>query len=234
VKRVFIALALVLGCGREAPTTTPEPAPPTETDGEPDVGGFAFESTHRNDEPSADGSRDPASPAAESDNPAFAITTVEAARELAESAAEEHLDPKKQWKTSPVLPAAWPSKGAEAMFLMYPMAIHPQSMDRYELYSAQWVVVVGLEHGTTEVTKIGRTRRLGTVQDGRPTSLERRELDMAEKALMVHLIGGASQSGENRFWGYLKYFHEHPKIGADIKKRRPRFVKWLKSRPHHS
>ena len=233
MKRLFFALALVLACEREAPTTAPEPTPTTESDEGPDVGSFAFESTHRNDE-TADSAHDDDPQAAQDGNPAFAITTVEAARELAETAAEEHLDPKKQWKTSPVLPAAWPSKGPQAMFLMYPMAIHPQSMDRYELYSAQWVVVVGLEHGTTEVTKIGRTRRLGTVQDGRPTSLERRELDMAEKALMVHLIGGASQSGENRFWGYLKYFHEHPKIGADIKKRRPRFVKWLKSRPHHS
>ena len=159
------------------------------------------------------------------DDSKFSVTTVEQARAAAESAVADQLNPKKEWKTSPVLPAEWPSKGARAMFLFCPMALHPGSMERYELFSAE---------GATEVKSLEGSRRLGTIEDTRASGLEKRELAMAEEALLVHLAGGESTSGENRCWGYLKYSHEHPKIGNDIKKRRPRFVKWLKSRPHHT
>lgn len=226
---VSLATCQLLACQRNEPTTTqpPEAAQPEE---DPDAEAFAFVSSDNNAQPDTAGEQEQTN----GGPVGFEVTTVTQARELAEEAVYDQLNPKQQWKTSPVLPAKWPSNDAEAMFLFYPMALHPKSMERYELYSAAWVVVVALTDGTTEITPIAKSRRLGTIEDGRPTSLERRELELAEEAMMVLLLGGDSQAGENRFWGYLKYFHEHPKIGADIKKRRPRFVKWLKGRPHHT
>ena len=129
-----------------------------------------------------------------------------------------------------MLPAEWPPAGPRAMFLFYPMAQHPQALERHELYSAQWAVVVSLKDGTTEITPIPKSKRLGTIDETRPSMLERNELEMAEEALIVHLLGGDALSGENRFWGYLKYFHEHPELGRDITRRRPKFVKWLEGR----
>jgi hypothetical protein len=44
------------------------------------------------------------------------------------------------------------------------------------------------------------------------------------------MLGGEAESGEDNFWGYLKYFHEHPKFARDIRKRAPKFVHWLHAR----
>ena len=231
--RRCLLVALLLSCNRGEATTAPEPAPPPTGDG-PDVGGFAFVSGEHEDRSYEDYVDKDEGHDDRVDTDAFKLTTVEQAREAAEAAVADQLNPKQQWKTSPVLPAEWPSKGPRAMFLFYPMALHPQTMERYELFSPQWAVVVSLDDGTSEITEIKGSKKLGTIEVTRVSGLERRELDMAEAALIVHLLGGEAISGENRFWGYLKYMHEHPKIGADIKKRRPGFVKWLKNRPHHT
>lgn len=232
--RLMLVVVLALACNKaEQPTTPPEPDAGSPGAG-PDVGGFDFVSGEHEERTAADYVDVDEPNDDHVDDSAFEVTSVQQARDVAEAAVADSLNPKKQWKTSPVLPAAWPSKGPSAMFLFYPMAVHPESMERYELYSAKWVVVVELTDGSTDVIEINKSRRLGTIEGGRPSSLERRELEMAEDALMVLLLGGESQTGENRFWGYLKYFHEHPKIGGDIKKRRPGFIKWLKGRPHHT
>jgi hypothetical protein len=61
----------------------------------------------------------------------------------------------------------------------------------------------------------------------RPSMLERSELAIAEQALVEAFLGGETPVGENNYWGYLKFFREHPHLARDIGKRTPSFVKWL-------
>jgi hypothetical protein len=157
----------------------------------------------------------------------FALTTAEAVHTLAEGAVSERLDSKQQWEPSPVLPRQWPSKSAHVSVYFYPMAVHPDSTSRYELFSAAWLVDVSLADGSAEVSPVSGRRRLGTLETTRPSMLERSELAIAEQALVETVLGGETPVGENNYWGYLKYFREHPQLARDIGKRKPGFVKWL-------
>lgn len=129
-----------------------------------------------------------------------------------------------------MLPSAWPMRDKRVMYLYYPMAPNPQRMDHYQLYSAAYRVTLDLEHGTTDVAPLGKPRRLGSLVEGRPSSLERRELEISENALFRYVLAGEQDEGENSFWGYLKYFHEHPRFARDIERHAPRFVRWLRKR----
>ena len=227
------SLALVLSlvaCNREqAPASDPPEGSGGAGDG-PDVDGFTFQSEHERDATFEDYIDE--DDAHEVDTTGFEVKSVEQARSLAEDAVAGELNPKKEWKTSPAFPATWPSEGPDVIFYFYPMALHPTSMSTYELFSAQYAVTVSLTDGATEVFTLRKARRLGTIEEARPTMLERRELELAESSLVYMLMGADEISGENKFWGYLKYFNEHPALGRDRKKRQPKFVKWLDSRPH--
>jgi hypothetical protein len=157
----------------------------------------------------------------------FAVGTAERVHALADDAVADSLDRKQQWRSSPVLPASWPSKGTDVRVYLYPMAVHPDSTSRYELFSAEWVVHVSLEDGTTRVDKLGKRRRLGTLEQKRPSMLERNELAIAEQTLVEHVAGRDAPVGENNYWGYLKFFREHPHLARDIARRAPAFVQWL-------
>src|SRR5688500_7769384 len=61
-----------------------------------------------------------------------------------------------------------------------------------------------------------------------PPRLQRREVGSAEPPLVEHTPGGTAPVGENNYWGYLKYFREHPHLARDLSKRAPAFVKWLR------
>jgi len=159
----------------------------------------------------------------------YAITSPAEAKDLAEAAVGLHLNPKQGWKASPVLPASWPADDKTVMVLYYPMADNPHSMSQYQLFSAAFRVTVCLVDGTTEIHPL-KPRKLGTVVQKRPSVLERSELELAEKALVHMILGGEVESGEDNFWGYLKYFYEHPKFARDIKQRAPKFVHWLNAR----
>ncbi len=158
------------------------------------------------------------------------VTTPEAARELAEAAVADRLDPKKTWKTSPLLPTTWPTKERAVLFFFYPMAANPRSMSHFQLFSAAWSVKVSLVDGATSIAPIVKARELGTVEDKRATSLERRELDIAEGALVQQLVGTGVDNTESPYWGYLKYMHEHPMIGKDLQRRSPAFLGWVRKR----
>ena len=159
----------------------------------------------------------------------YAVQTPQQSKELAESAAAEHLDPKRTWRTSPLLPGQWPPVRKEVVVLMYPLAAHPQRMNHYQLYSAAFRVRVSLIDGATEVEPLKNSRKLGALVEGRATSLERRELDMAENTLFRYVAAEEEDRGEDSFWGYRKYFHEHPQYARDITRHAPRFVKWVRS-----
>jgi hypothetical protein len=159
----------------------------------------------------------------------YVITSPEEAKDLAEAAVGLHLNSKQTWKASPILPASWPADDKTVMLLYYPMADNPHSMSQYQLFSAAYRVTVCLVDGTTEIHPL-KPRKLGTVVQKRPSFLERNELELAEKALVHMILGGEAESGEDNFWGYLKYFHEHPKFARDIKRRAPKFVHWLHAR----
>lgn len=226
-----LALALVVtGCARsraDAPPVQPTTAeaPPPET--EPEVTGHTFVSTEKNKE--FEGQQFDDDALVEHDYGEIAVSTVDQARELAEAAVEPQLNPRQTWKTSPILPASWPAESKQVKFLFYPMADNPHSMSHYQLFSAAFAVTISLEDGTTEIKPL-KTRKLGTIVDKRPSVLERNELELAERSLVHVLLGGEIEQGENSFWGYLKYFHEHPKFAADIKRHSPKFVAWLNSK----
>lgn len=157
----------------------------------------------------------------------FEVKTPARALEIAEAAVADTLDRKHTWKTSPALPARWPSHDRKVLYLFYPMAVNPQSLSHFQLFSPAYEVEVSLVDGTTEIRTLGKQRRLGMVEDRRPSLSERQELELAENTLVRLLLAGEASQGDNNFWGYLKYFHENPRFARDIKARSPRFVKWL-------
>ncbi len=228
-----LALVLVLApasCQRSThdATVAPEPAPAAEPDEEAPFESQTFVSTSRN-RPS-DGPRIGEDEASAGAIEGFAVATPEAAREVAQAAVSDQLDPKKTWKPSPVLPAAWPSTEPTVVVYFYPMAAYQSSMTRYTLFTPAYRVSVSLVDGATEVKALPKPRALGTVEDTRPSSLERRELDLSENALVRELAGSKDDAGENPYWGYLKFIHEHPKLGKDLEKRAPSFIGWVRKK----
>ncbi len=222
-----LVLALVLAaCAsrKDEPATTPPPAQPERA---PDFDeGHTFVSTAHNEQPRAQAQQS----GGPSTDAAYAVTTVEAAKQLAETAIADHLDPKKTWKTSPVLPAAWPAKERAVVFFFYPMAANPHNMTHYQLFTPSYRVKVSLADGATSIDELGKGRELGTFEDKRASSLERRELDIAESSLVQQLTGVAVDDADQPYWGYLKFIHEHPKLGKDLEKRSPAFLGWVRKR----
>jgi hypothetical protein len=159
----------------------------------------------------------------------FSVTSAEAARTAAENAVAERLDRKLTWKSSPVVPAQWPSKDARVAVYLYPMAANPNNTSYYQLFTPAFRVEVALTDGATEVEPVGKRREIGSMEDRRPTSLERRELDIAEEALLLSLMG-VEKEGDEPYWGYLKFVVEHPEIGRDLEKRNPGFFGWIHER----
>lgn len=226
VLALALALASCQRSTRDAPVAPePAPAPEPETEEQP-LETQQFVSTSRNEESRPGASDDEESAAVEG----FTVVTPEAAKEIAQAAVADRLDPKKSWKPSPVLPAAWPSTAPEVVVFFYPMAAYQSSMTRYTLFTPAFRVTVSLVDGTTKVDPLAKPRSLGTIEDTRPSSLERRELDLSESALVRRLVGTEADAGENPFWGYLKYIHEHPKLGKDLEKRAPSFIGWVRKK----
>ena len=218
-----VALAGCAAASNPAPTAAPE-----EAAGGPDVDRFEYvagEDEVQEVAPDADvfGEADKA-PAVTGD---FALTSAEKVHEVAEAAVEGQLNPKQTWRASPVLPSQWPTKETRVRVLFYPMAAHPDSTSLYELFTAGYSVQVSLTDGSTNVAKIKKRRRLGTIEVKRASMLERNEVAIAEQALVEAVLGRETPVGENNYWGYLKYFREHPKLARDIKTRAPAFVRWL-------
>lgn len=228
---VVLALTLAgIGCARGHADAPPveQPSAEAEQGPGPEVLGHTFKSTEKNEE--FEGQKFDDDPLVKTDYGDVAISTVEEAREYAEATIEPELNPRQTWKTSPILPVSWPVNGdKQVKFLFYPMAANPHSMSHYQLFSAAYAVTVSLQDGTAQIEKL-KTRKLGTVEDKRPSVLERNELELAERSLVHVLLGGEVEGGENSFWGYLKFFHEHPKFAADMKKQSPKFVAWLNSK----
>jgi hypothetical protein len=224
-----LAIAIALACcNRSAPeaSVAPEPAPAPASTDEPPFETQTFVSTTHNEQARREDTEQDGAAAVEG----FVVTTPEAAKELAEAAVADQLDPKKTWKLSPVLPTSWPAKEPAVLVYFYPMAANPGSLTRYQLYSPAFRVSVSLTDGTTKIQPMGKRRALGTVEETRPTSLERRELDMAEASLVAQLIGTKLGEGDSPYWGYLKYIHEHPKLGGDLERRAPAFLGWVRKK----
>lgn len=222
-----IAIALV-SCDRSAPqaSVAPEPEPDSEPGEESPFEVETYVSTSRNEQT---GTAERVSAAAPQTG-AFAVVTPEAAKEVADAAVADQLDPKKTWKLSPVLPSTWPTTEPAVVVFFYPMVANPGSLTRYQLYSPAFRVTVALTDGATEIHPIAKRRSLGTVEETRPSSLERRELELAESSLVERLIGTDDGAGENPYWGYLKYIHEHPKLGHDLERRAPAFLGWVRKK----
>lgn len=225
-RRAPLVLALTLvACASRKDAPAPTPPAPTHAQGPFDEQ-HTFVSTSNNDAEKA--KADEAAPTGT--DGVYAVTTVEAAKELAETAVAEYLDPKKTWKTSPVLPATWPAKERAVVFFFYPMAANPHNLTHYQLYSPSYRVKVSLTDGATAIEEIGKRKQIGTFEDKRASSLERRELDMAEASLVQQLTGVKVDDGDQPYWGYLKFIHEHPQLGKDLQKRSPAFLGWVRKK----
>lgn len=212
------------------PTEPPEAPPPAvENEAPQEPNPFhenTYVSTAHNEEAQAAEAGEPEAepePAAE-----FAVTSPEAAKSLAEAAVAEQLDPEKEWRLSPVLPAQWPSTERAVAVFFYPLAPNPPSLTEFRVFSAAYRVTVSLTDGATTVDPIKKRRKLGTIKETRVSALERRELEMAEDAMVRHLLDEDIDKGSKPYWGYLKYVHEHDEIGGDLKRRAPAFFSWLK------
>jgi len=225
---VLLSFVVVLGpgCARGKHDAAPPPAAAAPVEQRP-VDEFAFVSTANNEEAAKEqADEDEEAPIAGE----FAVKTPEVAKEIAERAVADRLDPKKTWQLSPVMPTTWPMRERAVTVYFYPMAANPHSLQHYQLFSAAFRVDVSLVDGTTKVVPITKSKMIGTVKDTRPTSLERRELDLAEASLVRRLLGADPANGENAYWGYLKFIHEHPEIGKDLERRSGAFVKWVRQK----
>lgn len=220
--RWLVVVALGSACARGSKDAAPPTAAPAAE--ERPVDEFAFVSTDNNADAATGTVEEEESPIAGD----FAVKSPGEARTIAEAAVADRLDPKKTWKLSPVMPSSWPAKERAVTLYFYPMAANPHSLDYFQLFSAAYRVDVSLVDGTTKVVPIAKPRQIGTVKDTRPSSLERRELDLAEASLVRRLLGADISSGENAYWGYLKFIHEHPEIGKDLERRAGAFVKWVR------
>jgi hypothetical protein len=218
-----LLVALAPACARGRNDAAPPAAAPAQ---ERPVDEFAFVSTANNEAAAKEQADDEAAPIAGE----FAVKSAETAKEIAERAVADRLDKKKTWKLSPVMPTTWPTSERAVAVYFYPMAANPHSLEHYQLFSAAFRVDVSLVDGTTKVVPITKTKMIGTVKDERPTSLERREIDLAEASLVRKLLGADPSSGENAYWGYLKFIHEHPEIGKDLERRSGAFVKWVRQK----
>lgn len=223
LRSAAVLVALISACAA-APQPAPVAPPPNDVAHTPEQE-HTFVSTSNNDTKPAKTSTAPAAGTHD-----CAVTTPEAAKRLAETAVAEHLDPLQTWTTSPVLPATWPTKARTVVYFFYPMAANPKSMTQFQLFSAAWRVEVSLQDGETVVAAIAKPRQIGTITQTRPSSLERRELEIAETALVQQLVGDQADVGESPYWGYLKYMHEHPQLGNDLQRRSPAFLGWVRKR----
>lgn len=210
-------------CAASPVVPSPVVAPPTAGAHQPEVE-HTFVSTSNNDAPRA------AKAESITTTGDFVVTTPEAAKQLAEAAVADRLDPRKTWTTSPLLPATWPVKDRAVVYFFYPMAANPRSMTHFQLFSAAWRVEVSLRDGAAAVTPIAKSRELGSITQTRPSSLERRELEVAEAALVQQLVGTEANEDESPYWGYLKYMHEHPQLAKDLQRRSPSFLAWVRKR----
>lgn len=218
-----LSLVFVAACSSRAQQSPPPAPPPSDT--APPGDAFTFVSTEHNANPGKVLLEEEKE--IEGD---YAVKTPERARELAQAAVSDQLDPKKVWKTSPVFPTTWPAKERAVAVYFHPMAANPHSMTHYVLFSAAFRVDVSLVDGSTKVVPIAKPRQLGTVKQTRPSSLETRELELAESSLVRQLLGADLATGENAFWGYLKFLHEHPELARDLERRQSAFVKWVRNK----
>jgi hypothetical protein len=226
-----LLVASLAACVRERETVAPEPDP-AEPRAPAPVEENRFVSTdHRHASP---GDTPPEGHVVTEDAPAplvgYEVTTAEAARERAEAAVQDRLDPSRAWRTSPVFPTAWPPREPAVMFFFYPMAASETEISRFTLYSAAFRVDVSLKNGSTNVRALGKPRRLANIDEKRAATLERSELAIAERTLLRRVAGVGEHEGENAYWGYLKYFHEHPQLARDLRTRVPAFAAWLQRR----
>jgi hypothetical protein len=217
---VVVSLA---ACARDRETVAPEPEPANAPAPAPEEES-RFVSTDHSHAP-------PRGRVVTDDPPAplvgYEVTTAEAARERAEAAVQDRLDPSRSWRTSPVFPTAWPPREPVVMFFFYPMAASETEISRFTLYSAAFRVDVSLRDGSTNVRALGKPRRLANIEEKRAATLERGELEIAERTLLRRIAGVGAHEGENGYWGYLKYFHEHPQLARDLRARVPAFAAWL-------
>jgi hypothetical protein len=222
---LFALLLALAACAKR--DDEPAPAPPPSSDRPPDFEDqHTFVSTSNN----AQSSAKPETSGGPATDGAYAVTSVETAKQLAETAIADYLDPKKTWKTSPVLPSTWPVKERAVVFFFYPMAANPHNMTHFQLFSPWYRVKVSLTDGTTAIEELGKRKQIGTFEDKRASSLERRELDMAESSLVQQLTGVQIDDGDQPYWGYLKFIHEHPQLGKDLERRNPAFLGWVRKR----
>ena len=223
-------LCVVLtSCTRPSDGSTEAPGPPAAADPQldPSLDPNTYVSTSLNEQETEDDAEPKAAPTVVGDSQ-FAVTTPDAAKQIAEDAIADQLDPRKSWSPSPVLPSTWPTKKPTVDVLFYPMAASQASMSEYQLFTPAFRVTVSLVDATTTIKTLGKRRKLGAITQSRPSSLERRELELAESSLIKQLIGLEIESAARPYWGYLKYIHEHPKLGRDLERRSPKFIGWVR------
>ncbi len=220
-----LSILFAVACGKQADAPPPTTTPDDVEDDEPEDGTFEFVSTERNAQ-TEEAPKEQAKEAFEGDP---VVTSAPQAHDVADAAVADRLNPKQQWIQSPVMPTKWPGVDRHVNVYFFPMAANPNSLTSFQLFSPQYVVTVSLDDGTGEVTEL-KKRKLGMIADTRPSRLERQEREMAEAALVHYLLTGNPHEGENSFWGYLKYFHEHPKLGKEMKRSHPAFTTWLEKR----
>jgi hypothetical protein len=215
---------LLLACA--SPKEPPAP-PPTVADARgPGVESNTYLSTVEDGEPEAPEAKFDDGFASDFDCDCV-VTSPEQAHEIAGSAVADRLNPKQTWKHSPVMPTTWPTVDRRVRIFFYPMIQNPAALDSPIMLTAAYHVDVSLEDGSTEVTELAKPRKLGEVVDRRASMLERNELALAERALVHTVLGGDATTGENSFWGYRKFFREHPKMARDLQAKSPQFVRWV-------
>jgi hypothetical protein len=222
VVSVAVVVALV-GCDKSSePTQTPEPQaavaqPEPAPEPEP--------------EPEADDDElDDDEAAEESDEDEGGLLDPVEAYGSAESAASEVMGAT-AFVLTPALPPSWPLEGADVEYLVYPLTPMETGVNRYTLGQAKLRVVMSAADGTTRTEELPAKgkKALGKTELGRGLTASD-PVRGAERALF-QVATGAKTAEQAKFslYAYDKWLDGNDLIGADVRKRKPEFSKFLVS-----
>jgi hypothetical protein len=129
-------------------------------------------------------------------------------------------------RLSPALPAAWPPRGSELEWFTYQRTPLPTGVVAYEVNGPIHKVSLLLPEGEVRVEVLQDGKDLGR-EDDRPLA-SHLDLSSAEHALVEVVLGRrAPDDARADLAAYAKWTAASPVVGADLRRRKAAFFRWL-------
>ena len=128
-------------------------------------------------------------------------------------------------RLSPLLPAAWPPASAAVEWLAYRSEPLPTGVIAYKWSGPVSKVTLALSGGEPHAETISDGAALG--REGEE-SASMPDLGPAQQALLDVVLGRrAPDSARAELAAYARWAATHPAMGADLRRRKPEFFRWL-------